>query len=347
MKAMILSHARPVETNPLELAHLSVPKPGPDELLVRVHMCGICHTDLHMVEGELPLPKQPVIPGHQVVGIVAERGKRVSRFQPGDRVGIAWLHATCGSCAFCQSGRENLCPNAQFTGYHVDGGYAEYALVSQEFAYPIPTGFSDREAAPLLCAGIIGYRALRLCQVEPGQRLGLYGFGASAHVAIQVAVHQGCEVYVFTRSKQHQDLARRLGALWTGRGQDDPPRKLHGAILFAPAGELVPQALYALERGGTLCLAGIYLTPIPQLDYTQHLYYEKKIQSVTASTRRDGEELLHIAAQIPIHTETQLFSLEEANQALQLLKEGRINGAGVLQVQEETRPSQMGVPTLW
>lgn len=329
---MFLSDPRPVTEDPLKLVDLPRPEPGLHEVLIRVRVCAICHTDLHTVEGELPLPRRPLIPGHQVVGVVERLGRQATRFKEGERLGMAWLHSACGGCGFCREGRENLCATARFTGYHVDGGYAQYAVVPEAFAYPIPAGFSDQQAAPLLCAGIIGYRALRLSVVQPGQRLGLYGFGASAHVAIQVAMRWGCAVYVFTRSRQHRDLAEQLGAMWTGGPGDDPPERLHSAILFAPAGELVPQALRSLERGGTLALAGIYLTPIPPLDYTLHLYHEKTLRSVTASTRRDGEELLRLAVEIPIVTQTQLFPLREANRALQLLKEGGINGAGVLEI---------------
>lgn len=332
MKAMILRDPRPVAANPLELVDIPIPKPGPHEIQIEVSVCGICHTDLHTVEGELLVPKKPIIPGHQIVGSIEKLGKGVIRFKEGDRVGVAWLYSTCGKCPFCQGGNENLCDSAKFTGYHVNGGYAQYAVVSEDFAYQIPSNFSDREAAPLLCAGIIGYRALRLSEVQHGQRLGLYGFGASAHIAIQVAIYWGCEVYVFTRSKEHQGLARELGAVWTGLAKDNPPKKLNSAVIFAPVGELVLDALRVLEKGGTIALAGIYMTPIPEMEYSQYLYYERGIRSVTASTRRDGQELLELAAKIPIRTETQSFHLEEANRSLQLLKRGEINGAGVLEI---------------
>jgi propanol-preferring alcohol dehydrogenase len=332
MLAMILNEPALIENNPLKLVDIQTPKPGPHEILVRVQVCGICHTDLHTVEGELDLPKKPVVPGHQVVGVVEKLGQGASRFKEGDRVGMAWLYFTCGKCSYCLQGKENLCENAKFTGYHVDGGYAQYTVIHENFAYPIPDRFSAEEAAPLLCAGIIGYRALRLSEVKPGQKLGLYGFGASAHVAIQVAVHWGCKVYVFSRSKKHQKLGEDLGAVWTGKSSQTPPEKLDSAIIFAPAGEIVLDALKALNKGGTLALAGIYMTPIPQMDYTEHLYYERTVRSVTASTRKDGEELLRIAAEIPIRTQTTSFPLEEANKALQLLKQGKINGAGVLKI---------------
>jgi propanol-preferring alcohol dehydrogenase len=335
MLAMILNEPALIENNPLKLTDIETPKPGPHEILVRVQVCGICHTDLHTVEGELDLPKKPVVPGHQVVGAVERLGQGASRFKEGDRVGMAWLYFTCGKCSYCLQGKENLCENALFTGYHVDGGYAQYAVIHEDFAYPIPDRFSAEEAAPLLCAGIIGYRALRLSEVKPGQKLGLYGFGASAHVAIQVAVYWGCKVYVFSRSKEHQKLAEDLGAVWTGIPTQTPPEKLDSAIIFAPAGEIVLDALKALNKGGTLALAGIYMTPIPQMDYTEHLYYERTVRSVTASTRKDGEELLQIAERIPIRTQTTSFALEEANKALQLLKQGKINGAGVLRIPQK------------
>ena len=328
----MLEKAGEIEEKPLRQVEKEKPKIKPDEILIRVRICGICHTDLHTVEGELDLPKLPLIPGHQVVGIVEEIGEKVNRFKKGDRVGMAWLYRTCGKCKYCQEGKENLCVDALFTGYQVDGGYAQYTVISEDFAYPIPPGFSDEQAAPLLCAGIIGYRALRLSEIKPKGRMGLYGFGASAHVAIQVAVHWGCEVYVFTRSMEHRKLAENLGAVWTGEAKDKAPSKLDSAIIFAPKGELVLDALDSLDRGGTLALAGIYMTPIPQMDYLKYLYYERTIRSVTASTRKDGEELLKLAAEIPIRTMTVSFPLNEANRALQLLKQGKINGAGVLMI---------------
>ncbi len=332
MKAMILEHEADVTTHPLQMHDLPLPEPGPGHLRVKVTVCGVCRTDLHIVEGELPASTRPIIPGHETVGIVDQLGPGVTTFKEGDRVGIAWLQATCQTCEFCQTGRENLCEHAVFTGYHVNGGYAEYALVSEHFAYPIPDIFSDEEAAPLLCAGIIGYRALRRSQVKPGQRLGLYGFGASAHITIQIARSWGCEVYVCSLREEHRNLARQLGAVWVGEAADMPPETLHSAIMFAPAGELVPPALRALGKGGTLALAGIYMTPIPSLDYTRELFQERTLQSVTANTRQDGLDLLREAAAIPIRTHTVSFPLEEANTALQELKAGRIQGAAVLQV---------------
>ncbi len=334
MLAMSLNEPDLIENDPLKLVDMKIPEPAPGEVLVHVQACGICHTDLHTVEGELDLPKKPIVPGHQVVGIVERLGEGASRFKEGDRIGMAWLHSTCGKCSYCKQGKENLCENAQFTGYHTDGGYAQYTVIHEDFAYPIPDRFSAEQAAPLLCAGIIGYRALRLSEIKPGQRLGLYGFGASAHVAIQVAVHWGCRVYVFSRSKEHQKLGENLGAVWTGKSGEMPPEKLDSAVVFAPAGEIVLDALKALDKGGTLALAGIYMTPIPQMDYTEHLYHERTVRSVTASTRQDGEELLKIAAEIPIQTKITSFPLQEANKVLRLLKQGKINGAGVLTIRQ-------------
>ncbi len=330
MKAMILRSPRPAEESPLEMTDLPLPEPGAEEIRLRVRACGICHTDLHTVEGDLPLPKLPVVPGHQVVGIVDAVGEKVSRFAVGQRAGVPWLYRTCGICEFCQRGRENLCRQARFTGLHADGGYAEAIVVHQDFAYPLPESFSDEAAAPLLCAGIIGYRALRLSGVRPGDCLGMWGFGASAHITLQVARHWGCEVYVFTRSEGHRRLAKELGAAWVGRAEDDPPAPVHGGIIFAPAGHLVPQALRVLERGGTLALAGVTMTPIPELDYDRLLYWERVVRSVANFTRQDATEFLHWAAQIPVQTTVQTFPLDAANQALLALKRGQINGAGVL-----------------
>jgi propanol-preferring alcohol dehydrogenase len=328
---MLLRKPRPAEERPLELADLPLPEPGPGEVRLAVRACGICHTDLHTVEGDLALPRLPIVPGHQIVGVVEARGEGADRFAPGQRVGVPWLYRACGQCEFCRRGLENLCESAQFTGLHADGGYAEAMVVHQDFAYPIPEGFSDAEAAPLLCAGIIGYRALRLSEVQPGQRLGLYGFGGSAHVTIQVARHWGCAVYVFTRGEGHRRLARELGAAWTGSAEETPPANMHASIIFAPAGKLVPEALRVLERGGTLALAGVTMSPIPELDYSL-LYWERTVRSVANFTRRDAEELLQIAAEIPIHTTVQTFPLEAANEALLALKRSEIDGAGVLVV---------------
>ena len=332
MHAMLLGESADIQTKPLVWTELPAPEPGSGEVRLRVQVCGVCRTDLHIVDGDLPPAKRPVIPGHEVVGYVDRVGRNVRTIKEGDRVGIAWLQRVCGRCEFCTSGRENLCPSAQFTGYHVDGGYAEYAVVPESFAYPIPKAFTDDEVAPLLCAGIIGYRALRLSGVKPGQRLGLYGFGASAHITIQVARHWGCSVYVCSLREEHRALARELGAVWVGGAAESPPEKLHGAIMFAPAGELVPPALRALEKGGTLAVAGIYLSPIPSLDYDRELFGERVLRSVTANTKQDGIDLLQEAAAIPIRPHTQSFDLQDANKALQALKGGTIQGAAVLQV---------------
>jgi len=333
MRAMILRKPKPAEERPLELVDLPLPEPRRGEVRLRVRACGVCRTDLHTVEGDLDLPRLPLVPGHQIVGAVGATGEGATRFQPGQRVGVPWLFKSCGQCEFCQQGLENLCADAQFTGLHVDGGYAETMIVPEDFAYPIPAGFSDVAAAPLLCAGIIGYRALKLSRIKPGQRLGMYGFGGSAHVTIQVARHWGCEVYAFTRSEGHQKLARELGAAWVGRAEDTPPAKIHGAIIFAPAGELVLDALRVLERGGTVALAGVTMTPIPEIDYDRLLYWERSIRSVANFTRQDAQELLQVAAEIPIQTNVQTFPLEEANEALLALKRSEIDGTAVLVIQ--------------
>jgi alcohol dehydrogenase, propanol-preferring len=329
MRAMQLDRPAPVGDSPLHAVERAVPEPGPDEVLVRVSACGICRTDLHVVEGELPLVCSPIVPGHQIVGRVERVGAGVRDRRVGERVGIAWLGRTCGTCAHCVAGRENLCERAEFTGYHADGGYAEYAVVRGDFAYAIPDVFGDAEAAPLLCAGIIGYRALRLSRVAPGQRLLMYGFGSSGHLTMQVAVARGVEVYVCTRDPAHQALARSLGAAWTGGLADPTPGPAEGAIIFAPAGELVPLALRNLAPGGTLALAGIYMTAIPSLDYAD-LYRERTITTVTASTRDDGRELLAEAGRIPLQPTVTTFPLAEANRALQALKAGAFAGSGVL-----------------
>lgn len=334
MRAMVLTRCAPVESAPLRLQERPVPRPGAGEVRVRVQACGVCRTDLHIVEGELRDVKLPIVPGHEVVGRVDVVGPGVTQIAEGDRVGVAWLRWVCGVCGFCRSGRENLCQSAQFTGLHADGGYAEYAVVPETFAYRVPEVFGDLEATPLLCAGIIGYRALKLSAVRPGERLGLYGFGGSAHITIQVARHWGCDVYVCTREASHQALARELGAVWVGGATESPPVKLHGAILFAPAGEIVPPALRALERGGTLALAGIHMSAIPSLDYTRDLFGERSVRSVTANTREDAKGLLKVAAEIPIRPRVEPFRLEDANHALQALKAGHIRGAGVLVMRE-------------
>jgi propanol-preferring alcohol dehydrogenase len=332
MKAMMLKQFAPIEKNPLELADIPNPEPGDEDILIKVHVCGVCHTDLHTVEGDLPEAKLPVIPGHQVVGRVEKRGKNAVRFGEGDRVGVAWLYSSDTTCPFCARGNENLCTNARFTGYHVNGGYAEYIVIPEKFAYAIPDIFEDEEAAPLLCAGIIGYRALRLSEIKPGGRLGLIGFGASAHVAIQVALHWGCEVYVFTRSEEHRTMAKKLGAVWTGTSKQEPPERLNSVVNFTPAGPTVLDGMKWLDKGGTQALAGIYMSPIPEMDYMEYLYHERTLRSVANATRKDGKELLEIAAEIPIRTTTTAFPLEEANEVLKLLKDSKIDGAAVLKI---------------
>jgi propanol-preferring alcohol dehydrogenase len=329
MKACVLRSPAAIETNPLEFRDVPAPLPQQGEVLVRVRACGVCRTDLHVIEGELPPRKSPVIPGHQVVGVVKQQGKNARRFAIGARVGIAWLHRTDGTCEYCRSGAENLCDNPVFTGYTVDGGYADYIVAPQDFVYTIPEGFPDEQAAPLLCAGIIGFRSLRLSGVKAGARLGFYGFGAAAHVAIQVARHWGVEVYASTRDARHQKLALELGAVWAGGTFDEPPEKLDAAIVFAPAGEIVPAALKALKKGGVLVLGGIHMSPIPSFDYDL-LYQERMIRSVANNTRQDGEDFLRVAAEIPIRTRVQVFPLAEANRALNALKNDAIPGAAVL-----------------
>jgi len=329
MQAMVLEAPKPVEENPLVLTTLPDPEPGPGEVRLRVRACGVCHTDLHTVEGELCPPQYPLIPGHQIVGVVDALGFGATHWQIGQRVGVGWLGYTCGECAFCRGGQENLCTSARFTGLHAGGGYAQYAVVDERFAYPLPESYADEQAAPLLCAGIVGYRSLRLSEIRPGERLGLYGFGASAHIVIQVARHWGCRVYVFTRSEGHRRLALELGAIWTGRAEEAPPEPLDSGIIFAPAGRLVPLALGHLRPGGTLAINAIYMSPIPELHYDL-LYCERTLRSVANATREDAEAFLPLAAEIPVRVEVQTFSLAEANEALRRLKRGEIRGSAVL-----------------
>ncbi len=331
MEAMRLHEPQPITEEPLTLEDVDTPVPERGEVRLRVQMCGVCHTDLHTVEGDLELPKAPVTPGHQVVATVDARGEEAERYEDGDRVGVAWLYSTCGECHYCQSGQENLCPDARFTGLHADGGYAEYMVVDERFAYPLPETFSAAEAAPLLCAGIIGYRALRLSGIQPGGRLGLYGFGSSAHLAIQVANFWNCDVYVFTRSENHRQLARELGAVWVGGAEEKIDLGLDGSVTFAPAGWIVPLALDHLRPGGTLAINAIYMSPIPEIDY-ELIYRERAVRSVTNFTRQDAEEFLKLAAEIPIETEVEVFPLEEANEVLRRLKESEIRGAAALRV---------------
>jgi len=331
MKACVLHSPAPVETNPLVFEDYPTPQPASGEVLVRISFCGVCRTDLHVIERELVPQKSPVIPGHQVIGFIKQLGPGANRFPVGARVGVAWLHHTDGTCEFCRRGAENLCDHPTFTGYSVDGGYAEYIVAPQDFIYAIPQQFPDERAAPLLCAGIIGFRCLRLSGIKPGDKLGFYGFGAAAHVAIQVARHRNVEVYAMTRDARHQNLALELGAKWAGDTFAEPPAKLDAAIVFAPAGEIVPAALKALRKGGVLVLGGIHMSPIPSFDYDL-LYQERMIRSVANNTRQDGEDFLRVAAEIPIRTRTRLFPLSEANRALNSLKNDAIEGAAVLKV---------------
>ena len=325
----------PYKQEPLEPADLPLPVPGKNQIRIKVLACGICHTELDEIEGRISPPSFPLILGHEIIGRVESLGTNSKRFKPGDRVGIAWIHSTCGKCKFCLNNLENLCDQFQATGLHAPGGYAQYAVVSEEFAYPIPAGFSDAEAAPLLCAGVIGYRALRLTNIKPGQTLGLYGFGASAHIAIQIAKYWDCRVFVFTRPSQnaHHDLALKLGADWVGVTGEIPPAKLDGAIDFTPVGEPVREALKVVEKGGRVVVNAIRkINPIPELPYTEYLWHEKELKSVANVTRRDALEFLPLAAEIGIKPEVQVFDLSDANQALVLLKQGRMHGAAVLRI---------------
>jgi propanol-preferring alcohol dehydrogenase len=332
MKAMMIRQQGPIEGSPLHLIDTPIPQPSPGEALIKVDVCGVCRTDLHVVEGDLTPHKIPVSPGHEVVGTVVAVNSGHGRVREGDRVGVAWLYASCQSCLYCVRGQENLCLAPRFTGYDENGGYAEYLTAPEAFVYPLPLGVSSVQVAPLLCAGIIGYRAFCRSNVHKGERLGLYGFGASAHIVLQIARYWGCEVYVITRGDQHRALARQMGARWVGDVTDPVPEKLHSAIIFAPTGQLVPLALSALDRGGTLALAGIYMSQIPAMDYGSSLFYERTIRSVTANTREDGTELLRLAIAIPLQTHTEEFFLTQANEALQKLKNDQIRGAAVLRV---------------
>jgi len=332
MRAMLLRAQAPIASDPLVAAELARPEPGPGEVRVRVRACAACRTDLHVIEGDLPPRRLPIVPGHQVVGAVEAAGPGATRFRLGDRVGIAWLRSTCGACRYCAAGRENLCEASTYTGWTHDGGYAEYCCMPEAWAYPIPPRFDDAEAAPLLCAGIIGYRALRRSRIGHGGRLALYGFGSSAHITLQVARHRGCRVFVVTRDEAHRRLALDLGAEWAGGTGDALPVKCDAAIIFAPAGELVPVALRGLDKGGTVALAGIHMSDVPAMAYEPHLFWEKTLQSVTANTREDGEALLAEAAAIPIRPRVQRYALAEANRALQDLAGDRVEGTAVLMV---------------
>ncbi len=330
MKAMQLAAIAPIDSSPLELVERPDPEPGPGEVRLRVRACAVCRTDLHVIEGDLPEQTLPIVPGHQIVGVVDRLGPGCERLDEGQRVGVAWLRHTCGRCAFCTSGRENLCAAQRFTGYHADGGYATRAVAPEAFLYELPEAFGDVEAAPLLCAGIVGYRAFRRSRPRDGGTLGIYGFGSSAHVIMQIARHRGMEVYVVTRGEGHRRLARDMGAAWAGERADDMPVEVESAIIFAPAGELVPPALKRLRKGGTLALAGIHMSPIPEMDYEACLFHERDLRSVTANTRDDGRDLLAEAAAVPLRPHTTTYPLAEANRALQDLKADRLNGTGVL-----------------
>jgi propanol-preferring alcohol dehydrogenase len=328
MSAMVLDQIGA----PLELRRVPVRRPGDGQVAIRITACGVCRTDLHLVDGELPAVDLPVIPGHEIVGEVVATGPHADQLSIGDRVGVPWLGWTCGECRFCTMERENLCDHARFTGYTLDGGYAQYTVADQRYCFQIPENFGDVEAAPLLCAGLIGYRSLRFCG-DDGERLGLYGFGAAAHIVAQIAVHQGRRVFAFTRSGDvaAQDFARRLGAVWAGDSTESPPEELDAAIIFAPVGSLVPAALRALRKGGRVVCGGIHMSDIPSFPY-DILWDEREIVSVANLERRDGEELLEIAAGVPVHTEVEVFPMEAANEALTRLRDGRLTGAAVLKI---------------
>ncbi len=331
MRAMRLSSPRPIGERPLEPDTLELPKPGPGELLLRVTACAVCRTDLQLVTGDLPARRLPVVPGHQVVGVVAAVGEGITGWRVGERVGVAWLAGACGSCRHCQEGRENLCELAEFTGWDRDGGYAEYTVARAEFVHRLPPAFTDLEAAPLLCGGIIGYRTLRISGIQPGGRLGLYGFGASATLALQVARAWNCEVYVVTRSREEQQRALELGATWAGGYDTRPPAPLDAAVTFAPAGEVVVRALEAVDRGATVAINAIHLDRIPTFPYDL-LWWERSLRSVANFTRADAREFLELAASIPVRTHFDVYPLEAANEALLALEQGRVRGAAVLDV---------------
>ena len=334
MRGMQLAQFNTIENAPLTEQVLKLPEPAAGQLRLKVQTCGVCRTDLHTVEGEIHPPRMPVIPGHQVIGVVDKLGSGVTEIRVGDRVGVPWLHRSCQKCIYCQRGEENLCAQAQFTGYHVDGGFAEFMLADADFVLPIPKSMSAQEAAPLLCAGIIGYRSLHKADLNPGEVLGLFGFGASAHLTIQVAMHWGCEVYVFTRSRSHRRHARKLGAKWAGGPDDSPPKFLDRAVIFAPSGAIVPLALEKIRPGGTLAINAIHMSPIPEMDY-RLIYGERTLRSVANATLQDGIEFLKIASEISIRSTVNLYPLEMANQALEDVKHSRINGEAVLVIQDD------------
>ena len=332
MRAWQVTRPASVDQHPLELVERPLPEPGPGQVRIRVTVCGVCRTDLHVTEGDLAVHRPQVTPGHEVVGVVEALGPGADRFETGSRVGVAWLASTCGKCRFCRRGDENLCPKATFTGWDHDGGYAEALVADERYIYQLPDGLDDEQAAPLLCAGIIGYRALSLTGLRPGGRLGLWGFGGSAHLIAQVARAQGAELYVATRAAASRELARQLGAAWVGSGDQRPPVPLDAAILFAPAGELVPKSLASLDRGGVLVIAGIYLSDPPPLHYEDHLFFEKVVRSTTANTRSDGEELLRLAHRLGVRAMTTAYAFEEADRALADMANDRLTGVAVLRV---------------
>ena len=338
MKAMILNRIAPIEEKPLQMINLPIPEPGDNQILVRVSVCGVCHTDLDEIEGRLTPTRFPIVPGHQVVGTVVEKGKNAGRFNIGERIGVTWLYSSCGRCYFCRTQRENLCENAKWTGKDVDGGYAEYMAAPEDFVHQIPGKFSDSQAAPLLCAGVIGYRTLRLAQITDGQIIGLFGFGASAHIVIQIIKYKfpNSPVFVFTKTAEHRELAKKLGADWTGLSGDRPPAKLNKAMDFTPVGECIRDALAALDAGGRLVINAIRKeTPVPAMDYAGHLWLEKEIKSVANVTRLDAGEFLPLAALIPIVPTVEEFELAQANEVLMRLKHSGLRAAAVLKIGEK------------
>jgi propanol-preferring alcohol dehydrogenase len=330
MQAMLLHRAAPIETSPLKWSELPDPVPGPGEVRMAVRCCAVCRTDLHVCEGDIHPPNFPIVPGHQIVGLVDQLGENCRRLKIGQRIGVAWLRHTCGQCRFCKSNRENLCPYSKYTGFHANGGYAQFAIVPEDFAYELPEEFDDVTISPLLCAGIIGYRSFKRCNLRPGSKLGIFGFGSSAHIIIQIARHLGHEIYVVSRSENHQQLAKELGATWAGADSKDLPAPLDAVIVFAPSGKLVPPALAALDSGGVVALAGIHMSPIPELDYDRYLYRERDIHPVMSNTRADGRELLAESVAAHVHPHTKTYPLRDANRALQDLKSDKIDGSAVL-----------------
>jgi len=330
MRTMVLKQQDSIDVSPLTMEEWDIPEPNEKELLVKVICCAICRTDLHIIEGELSPKRLPIIPGHQIVGIVEKTGNKCTQFKQGDKVGIAWLRKTCGDCSFCKTGKENLCENSLYTGYHEHGGYAEYTLINEDYAYALPNNIEEAKIAPLLCAGIIGYRAWKKSEIKKGQTLALYGFGASAHIILQIAKAKGACVFVVSRNENHQKLARELGADWANNDPSKIPELPDASIIFAPNGNLIPPSLQYLKKGGKLVLAGIYMSDTPSLEYEKHLFYEKQIISISANTRNDGQELFEEMKNIHIHTHIEKTSLKNTNQILQRLKKGTLNGSGVV-----------------